>query len=55
MGVAYVGIAVVLITPILGVGAAAGAFWAEGDYRYAMVAALVLVIIAASIAIGRGG
>lgn len=53
LAVADVGIAVVLITPILGVGAAAAAFWVSGDYRYVLVAGAVLAVILTSIVVGR--
>ena len=53
LGVADVGIAVILATPIVGVGAAAAAFWFGGDYRYVLVAGTVLAVILMSIAAGR--
>ncbi len=51
MGVAKVGIGLLILLPVLRVVLALLAFFRDGDYRLAIAAALVLSIIIASVAI----
>jgi len=53
--VMQVGLTLLLLTPLLRIGVAAGSFWAQGERRYTLVSFVVLAIILASILLARWG
>ena len=49
------GVLLLLLTPLLRLGAAASSFWLEGERRYTLVSLVVLLIIVVSLLLARAG
>jgi uncharacterized membrane protein len=55
LAVTAFGLVCLLVTPVLGVAAAAVAFWRAGDRDYAAIASVVLGMLLLSFALAAGG
>ena len=55
LAITALGLACLLITPVLGVAAAGVGFWRAGDRDYAVIAGIVLAMLLLSFALAAGG
>jgi uncharacterized membrane protein len=55
VAVGALGVVLLLLTPVLGVGVAMAGFWASGDRRYTVIAAVILIELVVSFLLGGAG
>ena len=55
LAIAALGLVCLLVTPVLGVAAAAIAFWRSGDRDYAAISTIVLAMLVLSFALAAAG